>query len=94
MSCGREKQETCRCSVDGDKPLSRAVIECVSEADDGDLETRPPLYEAIDPEALNNLFRDRNTGEVTFTYLDYEITVNSDAITTTRQVEEQPVSAD
>lgn len=94
MSCERENQEMCRRSIDGDKPLSLAVIECVSEVDDGDSETQPPLYEAIDPEALNNLFREQNTGEVTFTYLDYEITVTNNAVTTSRRLEDQPMSAD
>lgn len=94
MSYGRDNQEMNQCSIDGDKPFSLAVVECVSEIDDEEPETRPPLHEAIDPEALNNLFRDRNNGEVTFTYLDYEITVNSDTVTTTRRLEDQPVSAD
>lgn len=94
MSCGRENQEVCRCSVEGDKPLSLAVIDCISEADGGNPDARPPLYEVLDPEALNNLFRDRNNGGVTFTYLDYEITVTPDAVTTTRRIEDQPVSAD
>lgn len=94
MSRGRDKQEKCRCSIDGDKPLSCAVIDCVSKVDGGDPESRPPLYDAIDPEALDNLFHDRTDGEVTFTYLDYEITVTSDTVTTTRRLEDQPVSAD
>lgn len=92
MSCGRETQEVCRCSVDGDTPLSLAVIDCISKADGGGPDTRPPLYEVVDPEALNNLFREQNTGEVTFTYLNYKITVNGDAVITRRT--EQSVSAD
>lgn len=94
MSCGRGTEELCRCSVDEDTPLSLAVIECVSEADDDDPEDRPPLYEAIDPEALNKLFQGRNGGEITFTYLDYEITVNNNAVVTSRLLENQPVGAD
>lgn len=94
MSCGRESQEVCRCPIEGNKPLSLAVVDCVSEIDERKAEARPPLHEAIDPEALNNLFRDRKNGEVTFTYMDYEIEINSDAVTTTRRLEEQPVGAD
>jgi len=94
MSRGRDDRETCQCSIDGDTPLSLTVVQCVSEIDDDDPETRPPLHEAIDPEALDNLFCDRKIGEVTFTYMDYEITINSDAVTTTRRLEEQPVGAD
>lgn len=94
MSCGRDNQEMCRCTIEGDKPVSLAVIECISEVDDGNPETRPPLYEAIDPDALDNLFRDRNTGEVTFTYLEYKITVTSDAVTTTPRCDDPRVTAD
>ncbi|WP_435181482.1 HalOD1 output domain-containing protein [Halorussus sp. AFM4] len=94
MSCGREYRETCRCPIDGERPLSLTVLECVSKVDGREPETLPPLHEAINPEALNNLFHGRDFGEVTFTYLDYEITVNSDAITTTQQVEDQPMTAD
>lgn len=93
MSCERENQTVCRCPVEGDKPLSLAVIDCISEADGHDLDTHPPLYEVIDPEALNKLFRDQNNGEVRFAYLDYEITVTGDAVIT-RMTQEQPVSAD
>ncbi len=84
----------CRCPIDGEKPLSLAVVECISKADGADPETLPPLHEAIDPEALDDLFRDRTPGEVTFTYLDYEITVGSDAVISTRQLEDQPATAD
>ena len=92
MSCGSHNQEGCRCPIEGDKSLGLEVIECVSKVHGDDPEAQPPLHEAIDPDALNNLFRDRNSGEVTFTYLDYEITVNGDAVIT-RRVEER-VSAD
>lgn len=94
MSYGRRHQEMCRCSIDEGTPLSIAVIECVSEADGDDPANLPPLHKVIDPEALNNLFRDRTSGEVTFTYLNYEITVTSETVTTTRQRADQPVSAD
>jgi hypothetical protein len=36
-----------------------------------------PLYEVIDPEALERLFRETR-GQLTFEYLDYEVTVSHD----------------
>lgn len=36
-----------------------------------------PLYEVIDPEALESLFR-QTRGQLTFEYLDYEVTVYHD----------------
>lgn len=94
MSRGRDTGETCQCSFDDGTPLSIAVIECITEADGGDPENRPPLHDAIDPEAFDNLFQGRSRGEVTFSYLDYEITVNSEGKVTTRQLKGQPVGAD
>jgi len=38
-------------------------------------ELQPPLYEVLDPEALEDLFRDGH-GRVTFEYRDYEVTVD------------------
>lgn len=39
----------------------------------------PRLYDVIDPDALDTLFRSAGmTGEVAFTYRGYEITVRSD----------------
>ncbi|WP_321113099.1 HalOD1 output domain-containing protein [Halorussus salinisoli] len=93
MSCGKENQKMCRHSVEEEKPLSLAVIECIADADGTDPDTHPPLYEVIDPEALNNLFRDQTTGEVTFTYLDYKITVNHNTVTA-QPTADQPVGAD
>lgn len=71
--------------------LSTAVVTAVREASDGDpfedstslseAEVRP-LYEVIDPDALDSLFRptprtDRAEGQVTFRYAGYEVTVSS-----------------
>ena len=94
MSSGRQKGEPCRCSFDTDTSLGIAVIECITEADGGDPEKRPPLHDAIDPEALDNLFQEREGGEVTFSHLDYEITVKSNAEVTTRKLEQRSMSAD
>ncbi|MXV62953.1 hypothetical protein GS429_12915 [Natronorubrum sp. JWXQ-INN-674] len=60
--------------------LSLSVIEALAdelEADPVDLE---PLYHAVDPEALDQLFQRGSTGEarVTFTYEAHEVEVRSD----------------
>ena len=60
--------------------VSMSVVEAVAEAKG----TRPeeltsPLYDTIDPDALNALFRNGGTsGEVEFTYLGYRVLVDSD----------------
>lgn len=55
---------------------SDAVLEAVADEkgiDERDLD--PPLFEAIDPDALDSLFRDTMC-EVTFTYDEYVVTVD------------------
>lgn len=56
--------------------LSEPVMEAIAAAENvepGEVST--PLYDVIDPDALDALFRDTN-GSVTFTYRDYEVTVD------------------
>lgn len=75
---------TSRGETDRDSPsdeLCRAVIRAVSDAegvDPEDLES--PLYEAIDPDALDGLFAGRanTTGRIVFRYHGYTVTVSSD----------------
>lgn len=70
---------------DGGESLSAVVIQAVADAaglEPAELGT--PLYDQIDPDALDNLFSDRHngmprgSGRVVFTLLDYEVTVYSD----------------
>ncbi|WP_423747291.1 HalOD1 output domain-containing protein (plasmid) [Haladaptatus sp. SPP-AMP-3] len=54
----------------------------------------PPLYDVIDPDALDRLFAPtqagtRRHGTVTFQYCGYQVTVNSD-----RTVDLDPINAD
>lgn len=61
---------------------SEAVVEAVADADGvHPSEITPPLYEAIDPEALDGLFAsthrtDRTDGRLAFAYSGYEVTVH------------------
>lgn len=69
----------------GPKRLSSTVIDAVADHEGIDPMTlEPPLYEAIDPDAIDSLFpRDANgrspsSGRLSFSYNDYRITVTSD----------------
>ena len=72
-------------STANDGSVTNEVVEKVAEAEDvGPLELTPPLYEVIDPDALDKLFAsmptaDRMEGQVTFSYNGYEVTVWSDS---------------
>lgn len=54
---------------------SEAVIDTVAEENETAPHELPPLYEAIDPDALDQLFANRDGGTVTFCCCEHEITV-------------------
>lgn len=63
--------------------MSHAVLTAVADAEGVDpIDLDRPLYEAIDPDALDSLFRPdgtpRTDGRVRFSYYGYEITVHAD----------------
>lgn len=69
-----------RTALSDGRTVSTAVVEAVAEAEGvSPTEIDTPLHRAIDPEALNRLFRtDRSSGgdpRVSFDYTGYEITV-------------------
>lgn len=55
----------------------RVVQQVASNMDDDPLEL-PPLYEAIDPDGLERLAQSMADGEVSFTYVDHQVTVSYD----------------
>lgn len=65
-------------------PVCEAVVEAVADAEGiGAVELTPPLYDAIDTEALDTLFtgigsKGQLTGYVTFSYNGYDITVSGE----------------
>lgn len=52
-----------------------AVLGAIETLEDADFTELPPLYESIDPEALDTVFQNLDHGEVTFTYHGYTITI-------------------
>lgn len=65
---------------------STAVVRAVAAAESVDETELPPLFHAIDPDALDALFESgrreptavRSTGSVTFRYDGYEVSVAAD----------------
>lgn len=79
--------------------LAERVVEAVSTVTNLDVLALDPLYEAIDPDALELLFADRFTGHLEFRYAGCLVTVDSDAgvVVTARQlaaVEGEPLADD
>ncbi|WP_254538915.1 HalOD1 output domain-containing protein [Halomarina litorea] len=62
---------------------SEAVIAAVARAAGRDPITLPPLYEAVDPDALDAMFEHATVGEqimVSFPFADYEVVVDDGTI--------------
>ena len=64
--------------------LSTTVVTAVAKAADAEPTDLPPLYEYIDPDALDKLLggglgqAGGHDGYLTFTYADYSVTVHAD----------------
>ncbi|WP_135819698.1 HalOD1 output domain-containing protein [Halostella litorea] len=88
-----------RYELSDDEPPSEAVLTAVStlsgddvipEPGDGGTRALPPLYDAVDPDALDSLLDDGSRltgfdGHVSFTYHGYEVTVHSHGYLTLRR---------
>lgn len=66
---------------------TKQVVRTVAETTETDPLELPPLYETIDPDALDALVEDMEAGTISFPYVGHEITVNSDGTVT---IEEPP----
>ena len=66
------------------EPVSQTVVLAVAEATGEDPMELPPLYDTVDPDALNNLFEDRIDGaerlggNFEFAYAGCDVTVRAD----------------
>lgn len=72
-------------STAGAHDLSTAVITTVADAEGTDPSDLPqPLHDVIDPDALDQLFRDRPAadGHVRFRFHGYDVTARSDGTVT------------
>lgn len=81
-----ERTATHSFQTDPDQPVSEAVLAAIATASETDpidaADEFGPLYEAIDTEALNRLFRSsertsRECGQVSFRYAGYDVTVDA-----------------
>lgn len=69
------RQTDDRFSIDPDATASEAVVATVADRAGRDPVSLPPLYDEIDPDALDAIFREGRPGRVSFRYAGYEITV-------------------
>lgn len=77
----------------GGTPVCLAVVEAIADAEGIDAtELSPPLYEAIDTDALNKLFaatrlNEGMSGQISFCYRGYDVTVYDDGQVAVEAVE-------
>ena len=68
-------------TADRSEPLSQVVVEAVASAEGVDpLDLEVPLYDAVDPDALDALFESGGAvdGRVEFEYYGYDVTATGD----------------
>lgn len=58
-------------------PISERVVRAVATYTDTDPLELPPLYDAIDPDALNALVSELSGGGLSFQYAGHSVTVES-----------------
>lgn len=66
-------------------PVSQTVLRALMTVHDGDATDLKPLYDVIDPDALDALFRGPNPGTVTFEYEGYTVVVRENAEVVVRE---------
>ena len=69
------RQTDDRLALQSDATASEAVVATVADRSGTDPIALPPLYDSIDPDALDAIFGDDRPGRVTFSYAGYEVTV-------------------
>lgn len=67
----------CECMARVGKTVCERIVQDVAKSTNRDARELPPLYGAVDPEALDRLVTEMADGEVSFTYAEHEITVTS-----------------
>ena len=68
-------------TIDATSSPSESIVMEIAKRDNTSPFEMQPLYEVIDPEALDTLFKNGVEGEVKFEYAGYEVTVTKSAST-------------
>jgi hypothetical protein len=67
-----------RVSIDDEQTPSVAVVDAVAALTDTEPTDCPPLYDRVNPDAVDALFADRDGGQFTFEYHECQVTVHGD----------------
>lgn len=58
-------------------PVAGRIVESIADSDDSDPLELPPVYESVDPDALDAFVRGTDHGLVEFHYAGHAVTVDS-----------------
>ena len=70
-------------NADAERRATYAIVSAVASAEGRDITDLPPLYEAIDPDALNTLMSptaETGADRIVFRYCGYEIEVDKTGV--------------
>lgn len=71
------------CVEHDEENVSEAVVRAVADAEGvSPRDVTPPLYESVNPDALDDLFGGRTGGSITFRYCGYLVEVRNERETT------------
>lgn len=71
-------------NIEDDESVSHAILTSVSEYEETVITNLPPLYETIDPDALDMLFSKRSSARVSFMYNDLLISIRGNKYITVK----------
>jgi len=74
-------------TVDAPSSPSQAIVMGIAERKGVNPTQMPPLYEMVDPEALDGLFQNEQSGQVMFEYAGYEVIVHGNGYIDIHEVE-------
>ncbi|NGM68560.1 hypothetical protein G6M89_05960 [Natronolimnobius sp. AArcel1] len=78
MSGSGAREEPVVDHVQADESLSHAILRVVADArEESVLELSDPLFDAIDPDALETIFQEHSNGYIEFSYLDCTVRVTA-----------------
>lgn len=72
--------ERVRCDLVSSELPSETVVRAVSEATGAHPTDLRPLYEVLDPDALDSMLAGRQTGRVQFEYAGHEVSVDEEGV--------------
>ncbi|MFC6824061.1 HalOD1 output domain-containing protein [Halopelagius fulvigenes] len=64
--------------ADAADSVTERILISVADREGTDVLSMPPLYESVDPDALEQLVAFGGVAEISFTYLGYDVTVDGD----------------